>query len=58
MGIEMIMLLFGMDNPFFVWYNQSNYKEISKFARYVQPIFPAIGHIGITSGLLLLAGWG
>jgi hypothetical protein len=54
----MIMLLFGMDNPFFVWYNQSNHKEISKFARYVQPVFPAIGHIGITSGLLLLAGWG
>src|SRR5436190_21160570 len=22
-----------MDNPLFVWYNQSNYKEISKFAR-------------------------
>jgi len=28
-----ILADFGMDNPPSVWYNQSNQKEISKFAR-------------------------
>jgi len=49
---------FGMDNPLFVWYNQSNHKEISKFTSYVQPIFPTVGHVGVAFGLFFLAGWG